>query len=326
MDKAKLLSTIDRFGESRVLVIGDLMLDRFIWGKVSRISPEAPVPVVLIERESIMLGGAANVGNNLAALGGKCTLLGTLGDDEAAQEFRGELLSRGIEGGGIVVDRDRPTIQKTRVVAHSQQVVRVDKEEKGDLSDAAIGELLEIMDASADSADAIIISDYAKGVVTERLMDAASRKAIDRGIPLVVDPKRSDVSFYQGATYITPNMKEAAEISGVEMVDACSIELAGKLIMGAGSFGGVLITQGEDGMTLIREKGEPYHVPSVAIKVYDVTGAGDTVISAFALALSGGLEDVEAVFLANLAAGLVVQKVGTAVVTPDELKARVKDA
>jgi D-beta-D-heptose 7-phosphate kinase/D-beta-D-heptose 1-phosphate adenosyltransferase len=325
IDRDSLLGAMDSFAGTRVLVVGDLMLDRFIWGKVSRISPEAPVPVVLVERESIMLGGAANVANNLAAMGADCLLAGTLGDDDAGAEFRKEMESRGIDGAGVVADASRPTIQKTRVVAHSQQVVRVDKELADGLDPGVERWLIAFIDEHSASLGAMIISDYAKGVITPALVDTISGRSIELGIPLIVDPKRKDMTFYSGCTYITPNAKEASESSGVDIVDPDSLELAGRKIMEAASCKGVLITQGEEGMTLVREAGEPFHVDTIAREVYDVTGAGDTVISTYSLALAAGLTEEEAVMLANMAAGKVVEKVGTAVVTPDELREQIDD-
>jgi D-beta-D-heptose 7-phosphate kinase/D-beta-D-heptose 1-phosphate adenosyltransferase len=319
-DKGRLLEALDRFAGTRVMVLGDLMLDRFIWGKVSRISPEAPVPVVLVDRDSIMLGGAANVANNLRAMGAEPFLVGAVGDDEAAGEFRAELAGKGINAGGVVGDPFRPTIQKTRVVAHSQQVVRVDRETPGDLGGSTEKALMDVIEAHGDSMGAMIISDYAKGAVTRALMDALAGKSIDKGIPLIVDPKKKDLSFYQGCTYITPNVNEAAQSSGVDIIDADSLELAGRKIMADLSCEGILVTQGEGGMTLLPMEGEPYHVASQAREVYDVTGAGDTVISTFSLGLAVGLPVREAVFLANAAAGLAVEKVGTAIVTVDELR------
>ncbi len=323
VDKDSLLRAMDSFAGTRVLVIGDLMLDRFIWGKVTRISPEAPVPVVLVSRESIMLGGAANVANNLAAMGADCLVAGILGDDDAGAEFRKELQSRGIDGSGVVSDAGRPTIQKTRVVAHSQQVVRVDKELADGLDPGVEKRLMAFIEENCASLGAMIISDYAKGVITPALVDTLTGRSIDLGIPLIVDPKKKDLTYYSGCTYITPNAKEAAESSGVDIVDPDSLELAGRKIMEAASCKGVLITQGEEGMTLVREGSGPFHVDTIAREVYDVTGAGDTVISTYSLAMAAGLTEEEAVVLANMAAGKVVEKVGTAVVTPDELREQI---
>ncbi|MBI5286984.1 MAG: D-glycero-beta-D-manno-heptose-7-phosphate kinase [Deltaproteobacteria bacterium] len=317
--KAKEL--ISKFKQARVLVVGDLIMDHFIWGRVNRISPEAPVPVVKVVSESFMLGGAANVANNIRSLGGKVTLCGVIGRDDMGRGFVHELRTRGIPTEGIVVADGMPTTVKTRVIAHSQQVVRVDRERGDGIDRASTDGILDYCKKKVKKVNAIVISDYAKGVIlkglVEGLVDMAQEKVV------AVDPKISHFDFYKGATIVTPNTEEATRASGVEIKDEASLLKAGKVLLDIVGSNAILITRGEHGMSLFEGYEKVTHLPTVAREVYDVTGAGDTVIGAIALALAVGATMKEAAVVANYAAGIVVGKVGTAAVTPKELEAAI---
>ena len=324
MDKKALLKYLGRFSETSLLIIGDLMLDHFIWGKVSRISPEAPVPVVDISHESMMLGGAANVLNNIVSLGGKAAICGVIGRDEMGQRLVHELRLKGVETGGVIVEESRPTTIKTRVVAHSQQVVRFDRENKGDIEGSTEKLILDYARNKDHSISGIVISDYAKGVVTKRLVSGLVKVARERGIPLAVDPKVSHFDFYKGVTIVTPNNLEASQAAGMEITDDSSLQAAGRKLLDRLKGDAVLITRGEHGMSLFERGKDPVHIPTVAKEVYDVTGAGDTVIAVFMLALAAGAGMREAAVIANHAAGIVVAEVGTATVKPEQLKRALK--
>lgn len=307
-----------RFARVRVLVIGDLMLDEFIWGRVDRISPEAPVPVVRVTSESIHLGGAANVVHNLRALGGRATACGLLGADRAGQLVLGELKKVGAGTAGIVSSRAAVTIRKTRVVAHSQQVVRFDRE-MVDYPRAASANLVRYLSRHAGSFDAVLVSDYGKGVVSPEVLETLHAIRDRRGLRIIVDPKKPNFEHYRGVTLATPNAQEAAEAAGVQIRDDASLQTAGRRLLERWQAEAVLITRGEHGMSLFKRRGRPRHFPTVARAVYDVTGAGDTVAATCALALGAGASFEEAAFLANHAAGVVVGKVGTATLSADEL-------
>ena len=316
----RLLSVIRSFRGKRVLVVGDLILDRFLWGRVERISPEAPVPVVEVTRESTMPGGAANVACNIAALGGRATVLGAMGDDQAAEQMHELMREHAIEC--IDVRDDRPTTQKTRVIAQHQQVVRFDHEDRAPLSGRALKTLLKIIREKTSEFDAIVVSDYKKGVVSRKLVEALLNAA-KRGTTVAVDPKVGNFNLYKGATLITPNLKEAAEGSGVEVTDEATLLEAGRSLMKKLSLPYVLITRGESGMSLF-EKRKVTHIPTLAKKVFDVTGAGDTVIASMALARAAGATMGEAAVIANHAAGIVVAEVGTAVATSEALRESIR--
>ena len=324
MDKKALLKYLGRFSETSLLIIGDLMLDHFIWGKVSRISPEAPVPVVDISHESMMLGGAANVLNNIVSLGGKAAICGVIGRDEMGQRLVHELRLKGVETGGVIVEESRPTTIKTRVVAHSQQVVRFDRENKGDIEGSTEKLILDYARNKDHAISGIVISDYAKGVVTKRLVSGLVKVARERGIPLAVDPKVSHFDFYKGVTIVTPNNLEASQAAGMDISDEGSLHAAGRKLLDRLKGDAVLITRGEHGMSLFERGKDPVHIPTVAKEVYDVTGAGDTVIAVFMLALAAGAGMREAAVIANHAAGIVVAEVGTATVKPEQLKRALK--
>lgn len=311
---------VDRFAGRHLLVIGDLMLDEFIWGEVRRISPEAPVPVVEVRRESLHLGGAGNVVSNLLALGARATIVGVIGDDAAGESLRAAACERGADVSGIVVDRTRPTTIKTRIVAHSQQMLRFDREDRRAIGAEVEAMLVERLGAAISTAEAVVISDYEKGALTPRLLRCAIESAREAGIPVCLDPKLRQWSHYRGVDVITPNQLEAERASGIEIAGEEGIEEAARWVRQSLSCRNVLMTRGEHGMSLLDEEGRLTHIPTVAREVYDVTGAGDTVIAALALALAAGAEIGEAAVIANHAAGIVVGKVGTATVSREELR------
>jgi len=321
---ASLKRVVSKFNKAKILVIGDLMLDEYVWGKVSRISPEAPVPVVCVDRESFMPGGASNVATNIVALGGKAVLAGIIGRDIRASILKDELKSRGIDTSGMVVDDSRPTILKTRVIAHHQQVVRIDKEKAEPVSSKISSKLIECIKRKIDKVDSLLIEDYGKGVITPRLLGEIVSMAKKKKKAIAVDPKEEHFSLYKGVTAITPNQQETSYAVGFPIKDEEALRKAGSKLLKKLDCRFVLVTRGEYGMSLFQKKEKPIHIPTLAQDVFDVSGAGDTVISAFALALSCDAKPIEAAHIANCAAGIVVGKLGTAVVARDELVKRIK--
>jgi len=313
-----------RFSEAKILVVGDIMMDRFIWGKVSRISPEAPVPVVLVEKETLLLGGAANVVNNIYSLGGHVSLCGVIGDDEGGQRILKELTQRGVDIRGLMVEVGRQTTTKTRIIAHQQQVVRIDRETTDLLKSSTFRDLSRFIDQNIRDFDGIILSDYGKGLLTRELIKALIHRANETKKFVMVDPKLKNFFFYRGATVITPNTGEASAAAGVPITDLSSLERVGKALLRRLRCEVLVITRGEEGMALFEPNHEPYLVPTVAREVYDVTGAGDTVIGTMALAMAAGVGVKDAARLANHAAGIVVGKVGTATITQEELAREIK--
>jgi len=320
----KLKSIISKFSDAKVLVIGDLILDEFVWGEVSRISPEAPVPVVWVKSESFMPGGAANVANNTASLGAVTYIAGVVGSDERAGILKEGLIEKGINVDGVITDDGRPTTLKTRVVANHQQVVRIDREKIEGISSSALDKIIIYVKGIIDQMDAIIIEDYGKGVISARLLKEILTIAKKRGKIITVDPKEEHFSYYKGVTAITPNHHEAAQAIGIKAKDSQSILKIGKAFLKKLNCEGVLITLGENGMQLFQKNGAVTHIPTVAQEVFDVSGAGDTVISAFTLALALGVDMKDAAYVSNIAAGIVVGKVGIAVITQKELIERLK--
>jgi D-beta-D-heptose 7-phosphate kinase/D-beta-D-heptose 1-phosphate adenosyltransferase len=308
-----------------VVVLGDLMLDRFIWGRVSRISPEAPVPVVEVTSESVLLGGAGNVFLNLVSLGASVSLCGVVGDDAPGAALIDLLRARGASLDGVLAESGRPTTQKTRVIAHQQQVVRVDRERRAPLAAKTRDAIIEAVDAALDRANCLVVSDYAKGVVSPELMDRVRTAASRRGVEILVDPKVSNMPCFTGVQVVTPNHLEASQASGVEIVDDATLAEAGRALVDRFRIAAVLITRGEHGMSLFERDGGVTHIPTVAKQVFDVTGAGDTVIATLAAARSIGTPLVDAARLANCAAGYVVGVVGTAAVTPDALQRQLEE-
>jgi rfaE bifunctional protein kinase chain/domain len=323
--KTHLLEAIERFPRCRILVAGDLMLDRFIWGEVHRISPEAPVPVVEVREETQLLGGTANVVHNVAALGGKATVAGVIGDDLA-----GEALTRLLQGihvptEGLIVEPDRQTTLKTRIIAQNQQVVRLDRECKTPLQKESVRRILAYIEDSLAQTDGIIISDYAKGVVSPEFMDALRSITAGSDLPVIVDPKVQHADLYREVTMITPNHHEASRMSGVDIRDEQTLIEAGRSLLDRLQCRTVLITRGKEGMSLFHRDGRVIHIPTVARRVFDVTGAGDTVIAALTLGYVAGLSMVDSALLANLAAGIVVGEVGTTAVSARQLQAILED-
>jgi D-beta-D-heptose 7-phosphate kinase/D-beta-D-heptose 1-phosphate adenosyltransferase len=314
---------VGRFPSQAVLVVGDVMLDRFVWGEVTRISPEAPVPVVKIRRETATLGGAGNVVSNLTALGAAVRFAGVVGEDEAGRRVRERLASAGVDVRGLLNDPTRPTTLKMRIVAHNQQVVRVDTEEDGSLPEPLAGELLRQALALLDGVSALMISDYDKGVLSPGLLRPLLAAARAAAIPVVVDPKRAHFPLYQPVTVITPNQAEAARATAIEIRGEADVERAGRRILEMLATDALLVTRGERGMALFERDRETTAIPTRSREVYDVTGAGDTVASVLALALPAGATMREAAELANFAAGIVVGKIGTATVSREELLAAI---
>jgi D-beta-D-heptose 7-phosphate kinase/D-beta-D-heptose 1-phosphate adenosyltransferase len=315
---------LDRFQGRRLIVLGDLMLDEFIWGEVRRISPEAPVPVVEVRRETLQLGGAGNVVTNLLALGAEAIPIGILGEDEAGRRMRALFADEGASVEGLLTVPDRPTTRKTRIVAHSQQMVRADREDRSLISEAIERQILALYLAALPSADAVILSDYDKGLLTPALLQSAIRAARAAGKPICLDPKIRHFSHYRLVDVVTPNQIEAERASGIEITDPASLLQAASRIRDLLDCRHVLITRGELGMSLFDAGGTISHIPTTAREVYDVTGAGDTVIATLTLALAAGAPLLDAAILANLAAGVVVGKVGTAAVSQDELRATLR--
>lgn len=321
-----LQQALDRFQKVRILVIGDVIVDQFIWGTVSRISPEAPVPVVNVNREEFLLGGSANVLKNVYSLGGTGALSGIIGND-----LMGEQLVELVKALPAPVDGlargERPTTVKARVVAQGQQVVRFDKEKAGDPSSKPLAELIGYLENNLADFDAVIVSDYSKGVVNESLMirlhqlRGEIQESQGRKLPLIVDPKPSNLHRFIGATVITPNHHEASLMSGMEIRDERELLVAARQIKEDINCEAVLITRGEAGMALLLEDDSFVTIPTMAKEVYDVTGAGDTVAATLALGLGAGCSMTDAAIMANHAAGIVVGKVGTSSVSADELRA-----
>lgn len=318
-----LKSYVDQFTRARVFVVGDVIMDEFMWGVVSRISPEAPVPVVNVNRETRMLGGAANVIRNMASLGAVPVLCGVVGNDRAGDQIVSELRRMGLRVDGVIRERERPTSIKTRVVAHHQQVVRFDRETLRRIEAESVDQLLGFINQNIDKMDAIVISDYGKGVISDPLMTGLNRLVRSMaGTPVIisVDPKVGNFQYYQGVDVITPNHYEAGVYCGFEITDEESLMRAGNRMLHDLNCRSVLITQGEEGMTLFEKGGEVTHIPTVAKRVFDVTGAGDTVIGTISLGLAAGLDLKSAAILSNFAAGIVVGEVGTSAVDVAALK------
>jgi len=312
-----LILALRGLGAPRVAVLGDCMMDRYVWGDAVRVSPEAPVPVVHARREEDRPGGAANVALNLAALGARPACFGAVGDDATGESLRRALAAAGADPSGLLTCGDRPTIQKTRIVARNQQMLRVDREVVLPLAAEREAALLAALCAA--EWEALVLSDYGKGVLTPAVCAAALAEARRRGVPCVVDPKHRDFAHYRGATIVTPNRAEAEAAAGVALADDAALARHGEALRRAAGLDMLLITLGADGMFLLREGRAPLHLPTAARQVFDVTGAGDTVVAMVAAGLAGGLDAEICTRLANAAAGVAVAKVGTAAVGRDEV-------
>ena len=313
-DTNRLIRHLRSFSKIRILVVGDVMLDHYIWGRVDRISPEAPVPIVAVSNESMHMGGAANVAHNVLALGGKVDLCGVIGDDSFGERILDEMRTMKLGVQGLIVQKGHSTTQKTRVIAHGQQVVRFDREQRPINPEGIERELLRYVRRRIRSIDGMIISDYAKGVVTGGLMSELIPLAREYGLPVIIDPKVPHMTLYKGADIITPNLNEALSAAGILDGSDQGVLQAGRNLLKQMQCRAILITRGERGMSLFEGNDRISHIPAVAREVYDVTGAGDTVVSTLALSLCGGAEIHEAAHLANYAAGVVVGTVGTATV------------
>jgi len=313
-----LIKIVDNFKGKKIGVIGDLMLDHFIWGDVERISPEAPVPVVLVAKESFVPGGAGNTAANISALGGEAFIVGLIGKDSAGKSLLEEFEKRGIITEGIIEYSQKPTTQKIRVVARGQQVVRIDKEDIQYINSDVEKKLLEFITLHIKEWDGIVISDYAKGLITKNLAEAIIDLAAKDEKPIIGDVKPKHALFFKNVTLLSPNNKEAIAIAGVN-----DIEEAGKIIQKQLNCS-VLLTQGSEGVTLF-ENDKIKHFSSLAKEVFDVSGAGDTVVAAASLSLAAGASLEETTIIANHAAGIAVSKLGTATVTTEELKQYLKN-
>jgi D-beta-D-heptose 7-phosphate kinase/D-beta-D-heptose 1-phosphate adenosyltransferase len=316
----RLRGLVRRFAGTRVLVIGDLMLDQFVWGDVSRISPEAPVPIVRVRRQEGRPGGAGNVVTNVVALGGRADACGLVGDDLAGRALCGALAAAGGGLPGVVRSRAIGTTAKTRVIAHSQQVVRFDQDpDDGGVPARLVQRLRAWVAAHARHYAVIVVSDYGKGVVTPELLADLATLRRRHGFAYVIDPKRPNFAYYRGASLMKPNLGEASVAAGIDIADRASLDQAGAELLRRWEADAILISRGEAGMTLFKPRTRAHHFPTAAQEVYDVTGAGDTVLATCALALAAGGSFEEAARLSNHAAGVAVGKVGTATVTAREL-------
>jgi D-beta-D-heptose 7-phosphate kinase/D-beta-D-heptose 1-phosphate adenosyltransferase len=313
---------LSRFPGTRVLVAGDLMLDEYIWGTVQRISPEAPVPVVEVARRTFVAGGAANTAANVCGLGGQAVLLGVVGRDEAGSAVCNILRQGGVATEAVLAVEGRRTTTKTRIIAHSQQVVRLDEENRVPVQAEVEDRLLARLDELLPTVRGCVLSDYAKGLITPRFAGELIRKCRRAGKPVVVDPKGTDYGKYRGATVLKPNQHEAGKALNRELRDEAEVHDAGRRLLELLDGSAVLITQGAQGMSLFEAGREPVHVPAQAHEVFDVTGAGDTVAGTLAVSLAADVPLEHATRLASRAAGVVVGKVGTAAIRLSELTER----
>jgi len=318
LTKTRASEILQALRERNIVVLGDVMLDEFVWGDVTRISPEAPVPVVDVRRESVHLGGAANVLANLVALGARGSVVGVVGNDGPGERLRTGLRELGTQDQCLIVDETRPSTTKTRIVAHSQLVVRADRESRALVNSKLEEKIVSCLKDALKQADAFVVSDYDKGVVTPRILSEILPIAYEH-VPVLIDPKLRNFNFYRPATLVTPNHLEALRMSDSEDHSDNGSHHAAKVIREKLGCDAVLITRGDRGMMLVEGNGEPIFVKTAAREVYDVTGAGDTVIAALAGALAAGSTMLEAAAFANHAAGIVVGKVGTATATGEEL-------
>lgn len=319
MDRKNVESLFTRAKEVKALIIGDLMIDEYLWGKAERISPEAPVQVVDVVREELRLGGAGNVANNLVALGCEVTVCSVIGGDENGTILRHVFTGKGVDVSGLFEDPMRRTSKKSRVVAAHQQIVRIDRESREPLRPEFEREIISFIREKAAEYDVILVSDYLKGVLTEGVLTTITEIGREHGIPVVIDPKGSDYGKYRGATILTPNRREAEIASGMKITDDESLARTAEALLCKGGLAALLITRSDEGMSLFQASGGTVHIPTMAREVYDVTGAGDTVLAVMGLVLACGRGFEEAARLANVAAGIAVGKLGTSTVSPAEI-------
>ncbi|MEZ5346120.1 MAG: D-glycero-beta-D-manno-heptose-7-phosphate kinase [Pyrinomonadaceae bacterium] len=312
--------TLQNFNDVKVLVLGDVMLDQYWWGNVDRISPEAPVPIVALNKKSTVAGGAANVAANISGLGAVPILVGIIGNDAEGAELRKILRSINVSAENLKISGQRPTTVKTRIIANNQQVVRLDREDPDDIEYALEDELLAQAAQLIPQTDVVLISDYAKGIVTARVVSEVIGMAKENKKPILIDPKGKDYSKYTGANVLTPNQKEALDAAGLESTDEETIRIAGEKLVSDHKLQNLVITRGEKGMALFGSTPGMKRIETVARRVYDVTGAGDTVISTMAVATGAGTDFETACLIANAAAGIVVERLGTTPVSVEELE------
>lgn len=315
----RLNSILESMAGRRILVVGDVMMDEYVWGNARRISPEAPVMVVEVEKESYTPGGAANVVNNIQALGGVAAVVGIIGDDDIGRKLMKRLSETGVDVSGIVTDASRPTTRKTRIIAHSQQVVRVDRENRRKLTNSAASKLISQLENLTASVHAVVFSDYDKGVARRQVTQALLEIARKHGKRVIVNPKPRNVKQFRSASVISLNQSEAEAVTAVTISDGKSLQRAAKKLLTWLQPEALLITCGPNGMSLFNANGDMETIPAHLVEVYDVAGAGDTVVSVLALAMAAGANPHEAAVLANCAGGAVVRKVGVAAVTREEI-------
>jgi D-beta-D-heptose 7-phosphate kinase/D-beta-D-heptose 1-phosphate adenosyltransferase len=319
MQQNELIEILDRVHGVRVLVLGDVMLDRFVYGSVARVSPEAPIPVLEVSRSVDSAGGAANVARNVASIGANVTLVGVVGNDVWAADLREQIATSAAIDAQLIVDFERPTTVKTRYVADGQQMLRADREMRTSLGEDVERRVLQQFEDSLRHADVVVLSDYAKGVLSERVIRAAIRAARDANKPVIVDPKARDLGKYTGATVLTPNRSEIQAACGFECATDETVENAARSFLDKNVCDAMVVTRGKDGMSVVSKGQAAVHLRTMARQVFDVSGAGDTAVAAMSLGLAAGANIVSAATLANWAAGIVVGKLGTAVVTAPEL-------
>jgi len=325
MTPEQLATRLGEIGHPTVLVVGDLILDRYVFGTVERISPEAPIQVLAVDREELRIGGAGNVARNVGAFGGKAHIAGVVGDDAAGEELRRRLGEKTGDASGILVDPSRPTIEKTRMIAHGQQVLRVDRERIRSLAGDPEEALVALVEGALPAAEIVVVSDYGKGTLTERVLHALIESGRRQGKRVLVDPKGKEFSRYRGASILTPNRLEAEQVTRFSLEDDASLGKAGEKLVRDLDLEAAIITLGARGIYVHPRGEEPLRVEAEAKAVYDVTGAGDTVAALLAVALAGGASLEEAVRLANAGAGVVVGKLGTDVVTRREVLIRLRE-
>lgn len=319
MDRKYIESFFTHAKDVRALVIGDLMLDEYLWGRAERISPEAPVPVVDVLSEDFRLGGAGNVVNNLIVLGCQVSVCSVIGDDDNGGLLRQTFADKGVSTDAVFKDPERRTGKKTRVIAAHQQIVRIDRESKESISASLETRIINFLEEKGADFQVFVVSDYLKGILTSRVLQAIIETGRRIGIPVVVDPKGDNYEKYRGATIITPNRREAEQASQIRIIDEAGLSASAAELLATLELSAVLITRSEAGMSLFRNNGESQHIPTVAREVYDVTGAGDTVLAVLSLGLAAGMDVGDAARLANIAAGIVVGKLGTSTVSPAEI-------
>ena len=320
------MEVIGKFKDKKIIVIGDVMLDKYIWGDVSRISPEAPVQIVNVVKESHVPGGAANVANNIAALNAKPIMVGIVGNDETKDKLIQELEKRNIDVTGLINDKNKRTIQKVRVFGKNQQLLRFDYEKKGDVDADTENNVFNFVSKKIDEIDAIIVSDYAKGVITKSIMEKLIGLCKEKNKIIVTDPKPGHKEFYKDSTLITPNQTEACQMTGLpeEEIKDTEVEKMGKKLLKELN-STVLITKGEKGMSLFEKNDKITSIPTFAKEVYDIIGAGDTSVATLTLALASGASFKDAAVIANHAAGITVGKIGTSTVSIEELKESIEN-